>query len=420
MTRPRHVHSAAAAVAALAAPAFAQTEPLRVAMHYTQEQAAPLVACLEAYSAEDNGVTAEYHQISYGDYLQTVLTSRLGGQSPDIYNLYSIWAAQMVDNGVLDAPPEDVAQFVRDGFRPATVDAATIDGALWGVPTEVSVYMLVSKMALLREAGFDAPPATWDELEEIARAVTTRNAQDRIETAGFAFADSSSGAGVVHPFYALLYSEGGAPYADGFSEANLESPEAVAALTREAGMIQDGITDRSVDAYDFPAGGIGMMIMANWLESAFRDGFGEAFESDVAVSAIPMGEDWKTLQYAFFMGVDSTSARKEEAWALVRHLNEAQQDGEASCVGRMMDELGSLTANVADTAALPAPDAFTAPFVAALEDGRAIGQPNVMQASEIERMMALAFERAMAGEASPEDALRELDGEVEDVLIEFY
>ena len=404
---------AAALLATAAVPAAAQDGPLTVAMHYTQEQAAPLIACLEGYDAD--GVTAAYQQIRYGDYLQTVLTGRLAGQSPDVYNVYSIWAAQMTDNGVLAEPPQDVADFVRDGYAAGTVDAATIDGTLWGVPTEVSVYMLVSNMALLREAGFEAPPETWDELREMARAITTRNDQGRIETAGFAFAQSA--AGMVHPFYALLYSEGGDVYADDRSEAMLEGEAARTALENMAGLVEDGSADLSVDAYDFPAGGIAMMIMANWYESAIAEGLGGL--EDVAVTHIPMGEDWRTLQYAFFMGVDAQSERQDAAWALVRHLNEPR-DGGASCMGEMLDGLGALTASAADTAALPAPDDFTAPFVAALEDGRAITQPNVMQASEIEGMMAQTFEEVVSGEAEAGPALEELDGEVEDVLFEFY
>ncbi|EKE44617.1 hypothetical protein OCGS_1455 [Oceaniovalibus guishaninsula JLT2003] len=408
---------AIAAMLGAAIPAHADDAPLTVAMHYTQEQAAPLIACLEDYDVD--GIGAEYRQITYGDYLQTVLTGRLAGQAPDIYNVYSIWAAQMVDNGVLDPVPDDLAGFVRDGYSTGTVDAATIDGTLWGVPTEVSVYMLVSNMALLREAGFDAPPTTWDGLREVAQAVATRNAQGRTETAGFAFGQSSSGAGLVHPFYALLYSEGGKVYSDDRSEALFDSPEALAALEREAGLVRDGIADLSVDAYDFPAGGIGMIVMANWLESEIRAGFGDRFDEDVAVSQIPMGDDWRTLQYAFFMGVDSGSDRKDAAWALVEHLN-TPRDGGLSCMGEMLGQLGALTASTADNAAGEAPDAFTAPFVAALEDGRAISQPNVMQASEIEGLMAQAFERAMAGEASSEAALEDLDREVEDILFEFY
>jgi multiple sugar transport system substrate-binding protein len=402
--------------AGLALPAAAQDAPLSVAMHYTQEQAAPLIACLDAYDAD--GVTAAYQQISYGDYLQTVLTGRLAGQSPDIYNVYSIWAPQMVDNGVLAAPPVGISEFVREGWAQSTVDAASIDGTLYGVPTEVSVYMLVSNMALLREAGYDAPPATWEELREMAEAVTTRNDQGRIETAGFAYAQSSSGAGLVHPFYAMIFSEGGDVYGADKSEALLDAPEAQAALQKQAGLVRDGLVDLSVDAYDFPAGGIAMMVMANWYESAIREGLGDGFE-DVTVSVIPAGEDWRTLQYAFFMGVDSGSDRQDEAWALVRHLNEAR-DGGPSCMGEMLDGLGALTANTADTEALPAADAFTQPFADALAENRAISQPNVMQASEIEGLMARAIEEVMAGEAEPAARLEALDAEVEDILAEFY
>ena len=407
---------AAVTTVTLAMPASAQDVPLSVAMHYTQEQAAPLIACLNAYDVD--GMTAAYQQISYGDYLQTVLTGRLAGQSPDIYNVYSIWAPQMVDNGVLAAPPADVAAFVQDGWAASTVDAASIDGMLYGVPTEVSVYMLVSNMALLNAAGFDAPPTTWDELREIIEAVNTRNDQGRIDTAGFAFAQSSSGAGLVHPFYAMLFSEGGEVYSPDKSEALLNAPASQAALEKQAGLVRDGLVDLSVDAYDFPAGGIAMMIMANWYESAIRDGLGDEFDQ-VEVSAIPMGEDWRTLQYAFFMGVDSSSDRQDAAWALVRHLNEPR-DGGPSCVGEMLNGMGALTASAADTAALPSADAFTQPFMDALVNDRAISQPNVLQAAEIEGLMARSIEGVMAGEVPSSEGLDVLDGDVEDILTEFY
>ena len=395
----------------------AQSAPLSVAMHYTQEQAAPLIACLNDY--EVNGITAEYQQISYGDYLQTVLTGRLAGQAPDIYNVYSIWAAQMVDNDVLAKPPAEIESFVRGGYSSGTVDAATIDGTLWGVPTEVSVYMLVSNMALLRDAGFDVPPATWDELRDMARAITTRNDQDRIDTAGFAFAQSSSGAGLVHPFYGLMYSEGEAIYSNDRSTANLDSAAAIDTVNLMAGMVEDGITDLTVDAYDFPAGGIGMMIMANWYESAIREGFGDSFDDEVMVSSLPMGDDWKTMQYAFFMGVDSGSDRVDASWDLVQYLN-APRDNGPSCMAEMLDGMGALTASTADTAALPEADAFTAPFVAALADDNAISQPNVMQASEIESMIAQTLEEVMSGDIDSKSALSKLNAEVEDILFEFY
>ena len=412
----------AAAPIVLAGAAGAQDGPVEVAMHYSAEQAAPLISCFDRYEAE-TGTAVEYTQLSYRDYLQTVLTSRLAGQSPDVYHVYSIWAPQLVDNGVLAEPPDEVADFVRDGYASTTADAVTIDDVLWGVPTEVSAYLLVSNMKLLREAGIDAPPTTFDGLREAARKITTRNAQGRIETAGFALADSSTGTGLVHPFYAQLYSAGVDPYTDDFEGTNYASDAAVAAVTDMKSLFDEGVTDRSVDAFDFPAGGIGMMIMANWLKSDIQAGFGDSFDEDVAVSALPFGDDWKTMQYAFFFGVDSGSDVADEAWDVVRWINSpesASTDGGPSCMGETLAGFGALTANAADLDALGEPDAFTAPYVEAIEGGRALTQPNVMQAAEIERLMADRIGAAIDGAGTPEDEMTELDEEVSDILSEFY
>jgi multiple sugar transport system substrate-binding protein len=131
--------------------------------------------CFVAYEAENPGVDIVYQQIAYGDYLQTVITSRLGGQAPDIYHLYNIWGPQMIENGVLAAPPDKVVSWINDNYIEATVDTVTINDQVWGIPTEVSNYMLVYNKKLLAEGGFDAPPATWDELVTMSEALTKRN-----------------------------------------------------------------------------------------------------------------------------------------------------------------------------------------------------------------------------------------------------
>ena len=414
--------AATLAAALLAGPALAQdATTLTVAMHYSQDQAAPLIECFRRYEEANPGIAVEYQQLSYRDYLQTVLTSRLGGQAPDIYHLYSIWGAQMVDNGVLATPPAEIETFIRDTYAESTVDAASIDGTLYGVPSEVSAYMLVSNMALLREAGYDAPPTTWDELREIASAVTTRNEQGRIETAGFAFADSTSG--TVHPFLVMLSSEGVDAFTEGFEGTNLASPEAIDVVGKQAALVADGVTDASVDGFDFPAGGIGMIIMANWLEADIRAGFGDRFGEDVAVSAIPMGEDWRTLQYAFFYGVDSGSENQDEAWDLIAYVNgpeSAATEGGPSCTGAMLNDLGALTANAADLEAIGEQDAFTRPFIDAINDGKAVSEPNVIQSAEIQKLMSDTIRDVRAGDADATEAMGELDESVSDVLAEFY
>ena len=417
----RHALAPLAVVLLASTAASAQETTLTVAMHYSQDQAAPLLACFERYEEANPGIAVEYQQLSYRDYLQTVLTSRLGGQAPDIYHLYSIWGPQLVDNGVLMEPPAEISDFVRENYAASTVDAASINGTLYGVPSEVSAYLLVSNMKLLEEAGYSEPPKTFDELKEIAAKITTTNEQGKIERAGFAFADSTSG--TVHPFFVMLSSMGQDAFTEDFAGTNLGSEEAVEVMRMQRSLIEEGITDASVDAFDFPAGGIGMMIMANWLEADLRAGFGEEFDQAVRVSSIPMGDDWKTLQYAFFYGVDSGSKNADQAWDLIRYVNSpesAAEEGGPSCTGEMLNDLGALTVNKQDLEAIGAQDAFTQPFIDAINDDRAVTEPNVIQAAEIQKRMADTIRDVRAGDAEPEQAASELDEGVSDILAEFY
>ena len=406
-------------VLALLPAAAAQT--ITLATHYPPENVAVLEPCFAQYQQE-TGVEVVHQQVPYGDYLQTILTARLGGQAPDIYHVYSIWAAQLVDNGLLATPPDEVLGFVQDGYAESTVDAVTIEGQIWGIPTEVSNYLLVYNKKILAEAGYDTPPATWEEFSEIAAATTQRDAQGRPAQIGYA-GYYPSVAGIVHPYLTLLYSKGVDLFSEDFTATNLTSPEALEALQDMVGLFEAGSADFSVDNDAFASGDVAMTIQAVWGEGNYREVFGDAFEETVGVGPIPAGDDWRSLQYAFFYGVDAGSDVQDESWAFLQWLNSqasAQSEGGPSCMGKMLVGLGALTASSADIGAASAElgDFFTAPYAAALE--RSVTEPNVIQASEIETILSEYLGQAYRGDLTPEDALAQADREVSDILAEFY
>lgn len=417
MTKPLKI--ALGTLSLLGGAAAAQT--ITLATHYPAENIAVLEPCFAQYR-EETGVEVVHQQIPYGDYLQTILTARLGGQSPDIYHVYSIWAAQLIDNGLLAVPPDEVLGFVTDNYVASTVDAITIDDQTWGVPTEVANYLLVYNKQIFEAAGIDAPPATWDELLEVAAATTERDAQGRATQIGYADYYPSV-AGVVHRYLTSLYSKGVDLFNEDFTATNLGSPEALEALQERVALFEAGSADLSVDSDAFAAGDVAMTIQASWQEGAYREVFGDAFEDTVGVAAIPMGDDWRSLQYAFFYGVDANSDVQDESWAFIEWLNSqasAQQEGGPSCMGEMLVGLGALTANNADITAAEAElgDFFTAPFAEALEVS--ITEPNVIQASEIETILQTYLVQAYQGDVTPEDALAQADEEITAILAEFY
>ena len=413
------VLSLLALLAAVSGTAAAQT--ITLATHYPPENIKVLEPCFKQYQ-EETGVKVVHQQIPYGDYLQTILTARLGGQSPDIYHVYSIWAAQLVDNGLLATPPDDILSFVNDGYVPSTVDAVTINDQVWGVPTEVADYLLIYNKKIFQAAGIEAPPKTWDELMKDAAATTQRDAQGRATQIGYADYYPSV-AGVVHRYLTHLYSKGMDLFNDDFTETNLNSPEALASLQEMVDLFKAGSADLSVDSDAFTAGDVAMTIQASWQEGTYREVFGDAFEDTVGVAPIPMGPDWKSLQYAFFFGVDANSDMQDESWAFIKWLNSqasAQQAGGPSCMGEMLVGLGALTASNADIKAAQAQlgDFFTAPFADALS--RSVTEPNVIQASEIETILQTYLLQAYRGDMAPEAALSQADQEITAILAEFY
>ena len=389
---------------------------LTIATHYTNEQRRPLTACFEEYERLNPGTTIIHRQLSYRDFLQTLFMARIGGTPPDIYNLQTVWTAQLVESGALAAPPEEVSNFVAHEYLPETRKAMTSNGRVWGIPSEVNVYMLVYNKQLFARAGLTRPPSDWDEMVAAAARLSVVNRQGRLTTAGFAFGPSTAQA--VNPFLALLYSNGKSLVsADGLS-TNLTSRAAQQALEGQVRLFQTKGTSFGAIPNQFPSGTLGMMIVPNWYRNQLVQALGERFSETVGVAPFPGGVNWRTLQYGFFWAVDANSRHATEAWKLLKWLNTSRAAGRRSCNGDMLLGMGALTGNKTDLAASQAEiaDPFTKPFADALAAGRALPEESIPHANEIEDLTRNYFERAWLSLLSPETALRELDANIRMIL----
>jgi len=391
---------------------------IRVAAHYNSRQIAPMLACFRQYEAQHPGIRIDYQQVSYQDFFQTVMIARAGQSPVDIYNLYSIWAPQMIGTGALDVPPPEIDRFVRANYTAATTNAATIKGRLWGIPTGVSIYQLVYNKKLFAAAGFTAPPRTLDEMATMAAAMTKKNRQGNILVAGYA--TDLSGADIAHSFYAELYAAGGAPYTADMRHTNLRSPVAVAILARQAELFRRAITSYSVQSVDFGGGNVGMTIMANWMKDTLQASLGSRFDETVGVAPIPSDGPGGTMLYSFFWGVDAASKHKQMSWDLLRWLNSPRPNGAMSCTGSMLAGMGDLTGNRADMAAMRAKigDPFSQQFVRALNAPGAVSQANLWHADEIDRLLKFDIQLALAGRMTPAAALAAADRDITAILAE--
>ncbi|MEJ5229723.1 MAG: ABC transporter substrate-binding protein, partial [Pseudothermotoga sp.] len=374
---------------------------------------------VEEYQKLNPDVEIEIQSVPFDDYLKRILISHTSGVIADIYVLYSLWGVQLVDSAILDQVPKDIVDKIKSNFVKTAVDGATIDKSIWGVPVEVSNYALVYNKKLLQEAGFNEPPKTWDELVAMAPKLTKRNPDGTIAQYGFAFLSGWDSA-VVHPFLALLHSNGGKPFKDDFSESLLTSKEAVEALEAELKLFQNGATDPAASVWNFPSGKVAMMIMAPWYESALKLGFKDQYEQTVGVAPIPYLKKPATAGYTWFIAVDSASKNKKAAWDFIRWMT-LQDVGGFTRMGELMAKnIGSIPPSKSDLAFFKneLSDLYTSVFVKELDN--TYQEPNIAQGQEIKTILMREIIEAWNGRKSAEKALSDAKKQIDEILKEFY
>ncbi len=87
----------------------------------------------------------------------------------DVFQIDVIWPGDLAEHFV--DLYEYGAREVADQHFPAIIENNTVDGKLIGIPWFTDAGLLYYRTDLLEKYGYDAPPATWAELEEMAAAI---------------------------------------------------------------------------------------------------------------------------------------------------------------------------------------------------------------------------------------------------------
>jgi len=191
----------------------AQTK-ITIATHFETGQIEYLQAYFDEYERLNPHVTIEHISTPFADFLTRLEVLQASGVGPDISHLYSLWMPELRDAGLIAAPPAYVTQEIERNYVSTAVDGVSMDGQVYGIPTEINNYGLVYNKRLLAERGYANPPGDWDELIDMAKRLTDRSPDGAITQAGYAFLSGWDSA-VVHPYLSLLYSDGGRLFAEG-------------------------------------------------------------------------------------------------------------------------------------------------------------------------------------------------------------
>lgn len=409
------------------APSTSHKTKLVLATHWTDYQRAAINRYLAEYMQLHPDIEIEHQNVPFEDYFKKVQISHLSGEAPDIYNVYSLWGVQLVNSGVLDPPPAEVVNDITQNYIAAAIKGVTINGEIWGIPGELDNYCLVYNKKILKEIGAvdehgeARPPATWEELIDIAKRATTFDSEGNILRYGYAFLVGWDSA-VVHPFLALLYSNGGQFLSDDGKQCAFNGPQGVAALQAELRLFHEKATDTRGSVWEFPNQRVAMMTMATWYESELKLLLGDKYDEVVGVAPIPrLGNDSATVLYTWFMCVDSRSKHKKQAWDFLMWLTaELQPEKQTTRLGDFFCEtLNALPGRKIDIENHQAElnDLYTSAFVKELE--HSITEPNLDQGQEIKMILMNAIVDAWHGKRGAQEALDLAARKINYILREF-
>ncbi|MEA1911101.1 MAG: extracellular solute-binding protein, partial [Spirochaetota bacterium] len=107
------------------------------------------------------------------DKLQALLIAlRSGDDSIDFFNADVTWTPLFASSGLIENLDDEFSVSEQKAFLPSTIDAATYDGQVWGIPFRTDAGILYYRKDLLSK--YNKPvPETWEELKNTALEIVT-------------------------------------------------------------------------------------------------------------------------------------------------------------------------------------------------------------------------------------------------------
>jgi multiple sugar transport system substrate-binding protein len=372
---------------------------------------------LQEYTEIHPEIEFELKEIPFSEYEGKLRALYQSGAGPDIYQIYSVWGASYVKDGLFDKPPADIQKDVKENY--ISTAGVTMGDEIWGIPTEINDYALIYNKRLLREAGYTTPPRTWKELVDISVKTTQRDAQGNITQYGIAFIPGDEGQ-VVDTFLSLLFRNGGQYLSADNKKALFNNSVGVSTLEQMGELFKKGATDQRGNYWDFTNKKVAMGFAVPWHKNRIQEGFGADFDKEVGIAPLPRTKTSATLEYSLFMGVMSSSQNKKEAWEFLKWLSSDIQPttGTTRYGDLLATTIGTLPSRKVDIENHDAvlQDNFTKVFVDELKN--TVGEPHVAGSSHIRKILFKEIEAALAGTKTAKQALDIAATEVNEFLAE--
>lgn len=352
---------------------------------------------------KETGIPVEVQSIPWTAAHEKLLTAHAGGVLPDVLMLPNGWLSEFQMIGAIAAVPDPT---LTAGLFPGLVEDSRIGGRDYGVPWSVAPQVQYYRRDILADAGYDAPPETWQGWRTMAAAIRRQRPDDHVFLALLNYEGW---------LFTMLAQNGAYPLKDRDTRGNFRTPEAREAFAYYVSLFRDGYAPMaaSTEVQDplaaFAAGQFAVWEAGpTWLLD-LRRRQAELSPERWAVARVagPRGAG-PTSAKDVSLCVSARSPRQADAWALVRHLT-----SDASEL-RFADLIGSLPARVSAWDRLSYRPDILRPFFAQAHD--LARSPMVVGWERIQIEVQLIAERMARGLMAIDAGLAEADRRADRIL----
>lgn len=365
------------------------------------------------FEAANPGIKVKHVNFPYEDFIQQVAAAVQAGEGPDVLNVYFGWIPAYVQQQFLTPLNKEwfPHETIESDFFP-TVAAAKVKDEYYALPTAVRTLALFCNMDILDEAGV-APPTTWDELLEAAKATVKKNGND-FETVGFTYDLAGQG----HNWWreALIRQAGGMPSTEDnrtlqwTSEEGIESFNFLTSFLTEYDLTQSGFQTDGQTA--FGSGKAALHVDGSYRVSTYTNN-----SPDLNYKIVPLPEYKEKASFASFWcnTITRNAAEGDKAIAAAKWIDFLAS---ADVMKRWTPAVGELPARVAlaeDPSLMEDPK--VAPFIESLPYSYATFMVNE---ADLRQAVLDAFDNVVLAGLDPEVALQEAQDKIQAQLDEYW
>ena len=365
------------------------------------------------FEAANPNIKVNLEFVAYDALHDKIVTDQAGGAGTyDTVLLDAIWPAEFAKAKLVrDITDKIPAEYKNDIFENA-LGGGVYEGKFYAVPWINDTKFLFYNKKMLGDAGFSAPPKTWDELLAQAKAIKDKGIVDFPIVWSWNQAEAA-----ICDWTQLAAVMGGADFVDAAGKAQFTGGGALAALEWMKKTLDDGLSNPASTGFleedvrnTFSAGGAAFALNWTYMYNLANDPAESKVAGQVGVAASPGQGSTVTSGVNGGMGISVTTTSKHPDEALAFALWMASRP--------MQDKFAALSlpmwkASFQDTAVTKtAPELFAA---ANTQFTNLVMRPTVPYYTPLSGALQVALQEALIGKKTAAQALADVAAKLPDL-----